>query len=88
MNIFRQLVLQVLMRIKLCVVTRPGLKAIVLRGLAAFPGVKSRLMMAVSQPAPESVPFAIDGPEELSPRARKIYNDLKLAMNQRNRDRV
>jgi FkbM family methyltransferase len=64
----------------------PRLKTLALRLLALFPGLKARLKMVDSQPRPESYTLTIEGPEQLSPRARQIYNDLKAAIKQRRKE--
>jgi FkbM family methyltransferase len=66
--------------IKMFFYSHPRLKALALRLLALFPGLKARLMLVGSHSLPAASSFIIEGPEQLSPRARQIYNDLKAAI--------
>lgn len=71
------------LHLKLYVAARPRLKALVLRSLAPFPGLRSRLQL-LCHPAPPAMQTnnVAKGQETLSPRARQIYADLKTAVGQ------
>ena len=96
----RRVVRKACIHLKLFVSARPHLKAFTLRWLSLFPALKERLKRVGSQSQPDLHPFqqaaacvspagvtvTIEGPEQLSPRARRIYNDLKAAIEQRRKE--
>ncbi|WP_306549229.1 methyltransferase domain-containing protein [Desulfobulbus sp.] len=77
---------QAILHFTLFVSARPRLKALALRCLAPFPDLRLRLKRISSQPLPPPSPLIVAGPEQLSPRARQIYNDLKAAIKQRQQE--
>ena len=79
----RRVVRKAVIHLKLYVSARPRLKALALRWLAPFPGLKVRLKSVGSHPYPNRAPLQLKDLEQLSPRARQIYNDLKTAIEQR-----
>lgn len=78
----RRVARQALISLKQYVVSRPHLKARALRWLAPFPGLKNRLKQVGAIPGQPISSFAVQGPEQLSPRARQIYHDLQAAIEQ------
>jgi O-antigen chain-terminating methyltransferase len=69
---------------------RPWLKRVVLSVLEHFPGLKSRLFLAVLGTAATATSPATNVPTELahlSPRARQIYADLKTAIERQGKGR-
>jgi FkbM family methyltransferase len=83
----RRVVRQIVIHLKRYVSSHPGLKALALRLLTPFPGLKSRLKNVGSPiPIAETLPISNDGRENLSPRARQIYSDLKCAIEQRQKE--
>lgn len=82
MSRFRRAAHQMLISLKQYVASRPHLKAHALRWLAPFPALKTRLKRVGSIPNQSTSSFAVQGPDQLSPRARQIYNDLQAAIEQ------
>jgi len=73
-------------KLKLYVVNHPRLKSIALRFLSPFPALKARLKRVRTVQVTPMHSFTVGGPEQLAPRARQIYNDLKTAMERRQKD--
>jgi O-antigen chain-terminating methyltransferase len=98
----RRVLRKAVIHLKLYVSARPRLKAIALRWLSPSPALKERLRKVGSQPQPEprtstiqqttecaaqaEATTTVEGLEQLSPRARRIYNDLKTAIVQRHKE--
>ena len=78
----RRVARQALISIKEYVASRPHIKARALRCLAPFPGLQNRLKRVGALPDQATNSFAVQGPEQLSPRARQIYHDLQAAIEQ------
>ena len=73
---------------KLCVNRRPKLKVALLLGLNKFLSFKTQLVRLTGYPnaiasAPTNAPLELAG---LSPNARKIYQDLKMAIENKNKE--
>ncbi|MRR15266.1 MAG: FkbM family methyltransferase [Deltaproteobacteria bacterium] len=78
---------QMVFRLKRYGANHPRLKGVALLFLRPFPALKARLKRAGLAQAALLSSFTVSGPEQLTPRARQIYNDLKTAMKQRPEDR-
>lgn len=72
MTPFRKIATKKAMGLKLYVANRTKLRAIIAKLLVRFPGLKAWLAV----------------PEQLSPRARKIYTDLKSAIELRRKGQL
>jgi O-antigen chain-terminating methyltransferase len=88
----RRILRRALISIKCGIYDRPLLKAVVARLLSPFPQLEMRLRSmgnAISTGGPfitNSREEGTEGLEYLSPRARKIYFDLKTAVEQRQKE--
>ena len=72
---------QMLVSLKHHINSHPRLKMNLLTILNRFPTLKARLRQIGQQHVVAQTPFPIiEGPAQLSPRAKKIYNDLKNAI--------
>jgi len=83
MNHCRQVMHRVLVQLKRFLSTHPRLKSFAVQRLAAFPGLKARLMLIVANPPLIPTAANIKAPLQCSRRARKIYKALITARENR-----
>ncbi len=77
---------QLAIKFKRYVVDHSRLKRIALRFLSHIPTLKARLKRLGTVNVTPMHFFTVGGPEQLAPRARQIYNDLKTAMDRHQKD--
>jgi len=88
----RRILRRMLISIKCGISDRPLLKAMVARLLLPFPQLGARLrsmgntISTGKPPIPSPMEEGVEGIEHLSPRVRKIYFDLKAAVEQRQKE--
>lgn len=73
---------------KLYINRRPGLKRVALAGLAPFPALARRLAQATLAASPAQIarPQVATELAHLTPRARRIYADIKIAIENRRKE--
>ena len=77
---------QVALHLKLYVSRRPRLKSVVLSALKPFPTLTAHLKLLGSHSTPLAPGVTSTELEQLSPRARQIYHDLKDAIERRSKE--
>jgi len=84
----RRMARQLVITFKQYVVNHPRLKSIALSFLSSFPALKARLKRMGTVHVTPMHSFTAHGPEQLAPRARQIYRDLKSAIEKHQRGHV
>jgi O-antigen chain-terminating methyltransferase len=83
----RRVLKNYLLKAKQFIATRPMLKSWILDILSRFPALKARLKRVGStDPSLRASWTHVDGPGQLSPRAKQIYADLKAAIDRQRKE--
>jgi len=84
MDLARCLLKKELLRLNKIISAHPGLRALIGRVLSRFPRLQGRLRNLEN--SQEVATRGIEGPGDLSQRARQIYFDLKSALAQHQKE--
>jgi len=83
----RRMLKNYLLKAKQFIATRPMLKSWILDILSRFPALKARVKRVGStDPSLRASWTHVDGPGQLSPRAKQIYADLKAAIDRQRKE--
>lgn len=77
----KQLIKTILLSLKCYLNNHPKLRMKILYLLNCFPNLKSRLKRLDAKNHNQDLIFHIEGPEELTPYAKKVYHDLTKALS-------